>query len=535
MDSTNIKCYIGLDIGRSGARLCYTSFDPDTRTCPEPKAVMFDHSPQIPAAVGFLGGKPGVFTNRGSLVTWLARSEPEKVFYNRQKDEIVDNIPLARQALEALAAELEARLKSNLNIPHMASEAYPVTLGVPLAWGNEPQAIRHFTDAVQAGPLQTVQPHSDALAAVLYGIFKDLLPVEDRQQTWLVIDTAGIETRFCAVTKAQDIHNLQVEDYFTVDWGGDKIDQTLYANFLLPNYWKQPAPPDELVKTSLLSELRDLKERYATDGSAFGAFNHLRDTVELSREDFEADVVCLPLIREFANHLTDERFVIRPAFQNCEKVLLVGGGGNWAFVKQAVIDRWGNAVCVFPADPHLVIAKGLALAQTGFDLSEPQGTGLDVIDINHPTGSPPLEDVQVEEPIPQTRDTPLQEDSRKLKAKFHKKSHQVILWCVIAGAIFALIVSPIPCAAWPVLLILEAYMFYVIAKSYGFTLTNGVVVAMFAGLLGISFVLSLLVGEAVTFLSAFVAAPIVKPIVAALVIWGLGESAIAILDKQRFH
>lgn len=114
----------------------------------------------------------------------------------------------------------------------------------------------------------------------------------------------------------------------------------------------------------------------------------------------------------------------------------------------------------------------------------------------------------------------------------HPAARKIILLCAVVGAIVALILSPIPCASWPVLMAIEVYMLVTIVKLYDYVLDGKLLLIIFGLLLGISAVLSFVVGDVISLLTAMLFAPVVKPIVAALVIWGLGEGAIYVLDRH---
>ncbi len=114
----------------------------------------------------------------------------------------------------------------------------------------------------------------------------------------------------------------------------------------------------------------------------------------------------------------------------------------------------------------------------------------------------------------------------------HSTARKIIYWCIFAGAVAALLLSPFPCASWPVLMAIEIYMLIRIVKTYDYELDTKTLLIIFGLLLGISAVLSFLVGDLLALLTAMLFAPVIKPIIAALVIWGLGEGTIYILDRH---
>ena len=120
-----------------------------------------------------------------------------------------------------------------------------------------------------------------------------------------------------------------------------------------------------------------------------------------------------------------------------------------------------------------------------------------------------------------------------MEIDIHPTARKTIFRCVVVGAIAAFFLSPIPCASWPVLMAIEIYMLITIVKLYNYELDTKLLLMIFGLLLGISAVLSFVVGDLISILTAMLFAPVVKPIVAALVIWGLGEGAIYVLDRHE--
>ena len=125
------------------------------------------------------------------------------------------------------------------------------------------------------------------------------------------------------------------------------------------------------------------------------------------------------------------------------------------------------------------------------------------------------------------------EKANKPAGDKHKLARQLILWCALGGAGIALLVSPIPGASWPFLMGLEIFMFLRIAVSYyGYKITSSTVILLVIGLLVISTILTLVVGELIGTLAWMIGMGwLIKSVVAGLVVWGLGEGAIYVLDK----
>jgi uncharacterized protein (DUF697 family) len=115
----------------------------------------------------------------------------------------------------------------------------------------------------------------------------------------------------------------------------------------------------------------------------------------------------------------------------------------------------------------------------------------------------------------------------------HSSARKLVIWCALGGAGIALLCSPLPGVSWPFLMALEIFMFVRIAVTYyGYKITSSTVALLVIGLLVVSTILTLIVGELLGTLAWMIGLGwLIKTVVAALVIWGLGEGAIYVLDR----
>jgi uncharacterized protein (DUF697 family) len=282
----------------------------------------------------------------------------------------------------------------------------------------------------------------------------------------------------------------------------------------------------------------------------------IQDPVELSKDIFESKDVCQPLIWQFQDLLNDPRLNTDPRFQGYEQVILVGGGANWYFVQEAVNNTWPGR-CIHSQEPDQTVVKGLALAGTNFEPKvtiesqpiptsptppppPPPPTIIPRANTNGrqgPDKSYPIlgyfklgqqstvhgrnevgtwwyiqnplrpdeyfwviaETTQVTGDVSQVRiikpqARPVEEINKPFDK--HEKARRLILWCTIGGAGIAFLLSPIPGASWPFLMALEISMFLRIAVTYyGYKITSGTVILLVIGLLVISTILTIVVGE----------------------------------------
>ena len=112
----------------------------------------------------------------------------------------------------------------------------------------------------------------------------------------------------------------------------------------------------------------------------------------------------------------------------------------------------------------------------------------------------------------------------------HPAARSIILTCSLLGAGIALLVAPIPFASWPGLMIIEISMVYALTRLYNYPISIFTWVILVGGLLGLSAVVSLVMSALLEVLVLINL--VLKPIVAAAIIWGLGELVILVLDRQ---
>lgn len=602
--------FIGLDLGNSAARLAKTVYNSDADEFQEPENRTFESSTFIPSLViSKLEGNQTI-TKRRDLPKLALHLDDiravEKDFIWRQGNNPTDTA--AEQCIKAIADRLYKEARLWLRFTDFEPDRYLVTVGVPSDWGVQSAATQAFQSVLHQAGFTGTQVIPDAVAAVNFHLHssKNQLPYhQDKTQTWLVIDVGGKSTRFTCLEKLARMSEVRVKGTFRCDWGGDLIDEKLYENFLLPKYWRSAEKPDEKQKSFLLQMVCELKEKFSAqvNRSSMTSINFqiegVQDPVELSKDVFESNDVCLPLIRQFQNLLDDPRLKTDPGFQGVDQVVLVGGGANWYFVQEAVNYVWPER-CVYSQEPDQTVVKGLALARTGFEPSETMESEtpepeekeqepIEVIELPPPVIIPrantngrqgpdrrypivgylklgqqstvhgrneagtwwciqnPIkpgeyfwvtaETTQVIGDASQVRinkpQTCPMEKANKPAGDKHKLARQLILWCSLGGAGIALLVSPIPGASWPFLMGLEIFMFLRIAVSYyGYKISSSTVILLVIGLLVISTILTLIIGELIGTLAWMIGMGwLIKMVVAGLVVWGLGEGAIYVLDK----
>jgi uncharacterized protein (DUF697 family) len=417
---------------------------------------------------------------------------------------------------------LNTKLLESLNIRRLTAGEHKVTLGIPANWTDADSAYKDFKQFAE-GVFSQAELVPDAAAAILGASWASVLPVHDGPQSWIVVDAGGASIRISLVKKEDGSLKPIVVDSFVGTWGGDDIDRGLRDNWFLPTYGERINESVRGCGDLLELLMRDFKENLIKGGftrdedySALG----IQEPVQLSMQAFEEQFG--QVSRQQIREMLQDPHLLSNGWDAAESVLLVGGTTAWAAVEQEVKDRWPtNQVIQVTTEPDLLVVKGLVLASTDFYL-KPNNVTLkqsplptEIIDAPPGVTPPP---------------TPLQ-PKRDLQA-VRQKVHKMVGYYALGCAAVALALAWLPFAAWPILMAIEVYMLLQVAKLYGYRYTNGLFISMTIVLLVASLVLSLLLAPITESILC-----VVKPVLAGLIAWGIGEGGIAILewDSARAH
>jgi hypothetical protein len=263
--------------------------------------------------------------------------------------------------------------------------------------------------------------------------------------------------------------------------------------------------------------IRDFKEDYSEHAKrdsekVFGNFKSLGivGRVELTREQFEASEVAGMLIQKLEDALIGVSN--DPLFAQAEQVMLIGGSANWYFALPMVEKIWKGCSVVTTDEPETAVSKGLALMVAGYKPNEyePHSEEPEIVtgQVNMPPPSPSQSDVL-----------------RQRRRAFAEKQVWTYIWL---GSAIAILLGAIPGVSPVVLIGLEIWMTYKIAKIYGVNLHGSMIILTGVGLLAMSIALK----TGVEFvLTVFYFLCFLKPLVAGIVIWILGQAAIWFFDR----
>lgn len=487
--------FLGFDLGQGECRLCYTRPQDAPGRYSPPKPVLISGSPDSSANL-----KDGLLLG------------DERACQS-----------LTRQAQALLQGFLETVSATDAGI------ISALTAGLPAGWGDRLDVQERLARCLQAAGFPAPQLAPEAAAAVHAYRHAGRLSYRDEPQRWLVVDLGAQSTRLSLVAK-DAAPELCVESCRDLDWGGDLLDAALLDGVLLPRAWLHNTLPGQDERRALLPAARKLKERFCEQVNSGAASllqplrqDGLADAVELSREEFDSAAACGGLIERLRALLAAA--AADPSLQ-AEAVLFTGGGAGWYFVRAIAAEIWEAARCHFPERPALpgalLTAGGLALHPTGFQAGLSQA--------EPPAAEPPAPQPEIVTPRPQVVEPPrIVIPPPPDRSALYRQARKRMLVYVLIGSLFALLVSPIPGGSSAVLIFLEALMLYNLARLFKVHFDNIALLLGMGGLVVVSLLSKLLVIELLTLLPLLGWA--IKPVVAALVMWALGEGGIALFDR----
>ncbi|MBI3241803.1 MAG: Hsp70 family protein [Chloroflexi bacterium] len=515
--------FIGLDLGNTYARLAYTSGmagiqKPEDLTPPQLQ-VFGVHSRTYVESIARIDTMPPQTVDSEEVIR-LIEATSDILLCDRPMLGVEQHDLNSQRSITAIGATLAERLRTHFRVVGKLSNAFQISAGIPANWPANSQEAQLLAASLSSGFGQ-VMLYPDALAAVLCMLYKENIQLLDQSQSWLVMDVGGATTRLTMVHKPLGDANLEIKKSLSLVWGGNHLDEQLYRDWWLPAYWKDANEPDPNRRKAILLLLKELKESLSkTRNTVHSDFHRLglEEPIQLSTQIFEG--VCRPAIQEFYA-LLESNPVIELEKEPIERVVLIGGSAHWPFVLEATQQKWGRDKVFLPDQPDLAVVFGLSLAQSGFKppltrVSESavkieNTTDIGTVPSKEDGKPPPL----LPPPVPPET---LRQDRRA-------KARKTIRLMVLIGVGVALALVWLPFGSWPFLMAIEVYMMLEIAKSYGYKYTDGLIILLVIGLLALSIGLSTALAPFTETLFC-----LVKPVIAGLVIWGMGEGTIAILD-----
>lgn len=518
--------YLGIDLGTTNSSVCYTSFNTGTQKFDEPRPVRFGNDQTLSSMLLLdVYGQKVVASGQAVCRHPDYLRYPERVHQefklNLEKD------PSAAHYTHLLAGELLRNLKQTLNTRDLAPDEHQTAVGVPAAWQlHHPQKVALVEEAVRRAGFPNAQAVIEPIAAMYFHAFLGDLRFEDRPQRWLVIDIGGGTTDLALVETTEAGQHPKILHTFGRDFGGKDFDRLLLEQWFLPRYWLGPDPtPKE--RLDLLQWIRDFKEKFSEriqrkqdKFSMSCRLSNVRNPIMLTRQEFEAEDLANGLIERFGGLLGQGMAGSGQNVRAVDRVILTGGSARWYFVREAVDSWFGREASVLSTNPELTIAKGLALAHTGFKVEAP----LVISPPPAPPAAPDLENIDLsaadQHPLALNPDH-CRQQARALYPKY----------ATMAGAV-GLLLSPIPGASQPILSVTEGNLAKDIARVYGYQFEFKEIAAIAVGILAGGTLAKAVVIEAMTFVPGVGWA--LKGGVAAAAIPAMGEAFIKYFEFRRF-
>jgi hypothetical protein len=447
---------------------------------------------------------------------------------------IGDSLPL-----EWTCHELTNLVRREFNVSQGQPLPIDVTTVVSLPPNVEPGSpdAHILCSVLEKAGFPRIQTLSAPLAVIQAMRFGGRLSPSDSSQHILVIDLGARSSSMTHVCLDPSSVNPELVNTSGLQWSGSQVDTLIFEKTILKQFWQSSTVPSsseadrlrfvaQLLKQSAFAKIKKGNQKE----EIFTHEKNVNDPVSLRLENFINS-------SDYQQLISDLRLLLGQTLEQVfagidfQKVIICGGGANFPGVPEMLAQIWEPEKIILPSDPELQAARGAALALTGFQPQEQpqqQEEAVSLVKVeNIPTSvtSPSVEEKEQSTRPPVSKAEVL----RKLNA-VHNASRKSLMIYVVIGTVVALLVSFLPCVSWPFLMIVEIVMFYRLTRNYNYSVSDSIFLFLCLGLFGMSIILTIAVGVIVELFPIINIA--LKPILAALIIWGMGEGAIWALDKQ---
>lgn len=520
--------HIGIDVGTTNTSLCTTGYNSTLAQFEKPEATRLDGRDFLRSAILLDGDGAPLAYGRQAYSHPAYQANPERLreeFKLRLGDEASDAEPLVTY----LVAEVARQARRHLGLVAFDEEEYQTTVGVPARWArNEYFRVEAMLRAVSATGLPNVAAVIEPVAAMYFHTHLGQLAFEDYPQLWLVIDIGGGTTDL-AIVETQPGGALPVVRHTDgLRFGGRDFDRVILEYLVRSCRPEGPAlSPTELIELTTVA--RDFKEDFSKrlakgqdDYTANVTIGGRRHEIRLTRAEFESTALAGPLIARLDGLLRHIFLRAGRPHTAIDRVILTGGSARWYFVRRAADRFFGRDVCLISNEPELAIAKGLALARTGFAAPTREVAAHLVAQIVAAVPAPPnAETIELSSIVTQPLD--LADCRRRAQRMVNEKA-------LMAGGV-ALVLSPIPGVSQIPLTSIEAKMVYDVALVYGYKLDEKQIVTIVGSLLAGGTIAKIAVMETATFIP--VVGTVVKTAVGGSAAYGFGRLAIEYFEKRR--
>lgn len=352
-----VRTVTGLCIGRSRSYLAYSRMDGDRLVAP-PDFVRFEGRTMVPSAVGLAGnGMPEAYGFE-ALALWPRVPEAVQLEFT---GEFGRDDGRSVEALRSFLKFLSHRLVQVLGLGALnRAEAASTNLAVPADWAEE--QIRQFVELVEQSGFPLVQVVPEPLAAVAYHRRQGAAESPVGLTHTIVVDwgSQGLEISF--VESGPGGVDAVVFDRQEFPLGGIWFDMLL-EEWLFQKLQTELTDEDHRALALFARSFKEEASRTFSTGRA----EHVQYCVvpagtpptRIVFSRAEAD----ELFRDAHDQLRDalagalDRIGFKP--EHLDRVLVVGGGAHWYFVREIVRSTL-NGAPIIAQNPDEVIALGLA-------------------------------------------------------------------------------------------------------------------------------------------------------------------------------
>lgn len=535
--------YLGVDLGTTNSSVCYTRFNAGSRHFDDPIPVPYGEDNTLQSILLLDESLESVVSSGKRVLRDPNYVRAPQRVYQEFKLSLGAH-PLAAKFTNLLSQELLRGVKDLFALKELSDTEFITSVGSPAEWIlHEPDRVELIRQAVGNAGFPNIEVITEPVGAMYYHNFLRDIYFEERPQRWLVVDIGGGTTDIAIVKTESQAAPPVIEHTYGEEYGGKDFDRMLLEKFLLPRYWTGPEPsPKERVK--LRKFIKDFKEEFSRailqgDGRDRYAKNvdpgylRIAGPVVLTLADFNSPELAEPLIIQFKSLLERSFREFGGGLGDIDRVILTGGSARWFFVRQFLEFFFNRDAIVISENPELTIAKGLALARTGFEVEKPA--------IMATAQSLPAEFVSQPVEVQPTSTTDLLGkiqllsigDIRLLNRETcRQKSRQRIYLYAAGGGGGAAALSFVPGLASAGLPVLEAKLVLDISKIYGYKLDEKEALGVFGGMLASGMIVKLGAVELAGMIPGI--GIVIKGGAAASFIFALGEAAIKFFEYKRF-
>lgn len=542
MKDSNIKWHIGIDLGTTNSSVTYFAAN-----LKDPEPVKFDGDKTLRSAL--------LFNADGDMVVEIGKAvydHPEaaefpdrvraefKLGFGREYD--------SAQCTHWVASELMKGLVRILPDP-VTPETCLTNVGAPADWLNkDPERVALLKQVVIKAGFPNVEVIAEPVAAMLYHTFLGEIPYGDQPQNCLVVDVGGGTTDLAFVRIHPYGKQLEVINTHGYNLGGKDFDHAILEKVILKHFWmgSEPTPSQKLDLLKISQQIKEGFSEAVQKGNvqyakAFRSISGLRNPVSLSWEEFNDKEVAGTLVERFGIFIEEGMASFIDGAGSIEKIILTGGSARWHFVRDQLEFLKSSENVLLSPDPDLTIAKGLALARTGFtppqkEIARATKTWIGNVTVSSSKivqmAQESLNKQEAKKFLDKIILNELSPEFTKNREGCRKEADKATLLYTSGGTLGAAAFAQIPGVASAGLPLLETKLIVDIAQVYGYSIDPKQALTIGGGMVASGMVLKMGALELAGMVPML--GNLIKGGVAASFIYGLGQAVSKFFEMRRF-